>query len=241
MAESYQIYLNSKYATSYYNNTYKFSLNTLEIDEGHYIYLSVVHVSIPYSFYNVHENNNRLEYISNNSGYVINIPVSNYNINQLISYLSSAMPSFTITYSNKTNKITFKHSTYDFTILSSSTCYRILGFDENKSYTSYGTILVSANCINLMTINSIFLLSNLLTYNISSSIPNSQNILCQIPVDNGPNSLIHYYNKNGFRTNLFLKYINDISLRLVDEYNNDINLNGLHFRVTIQLDIEPFK
>ena len=240
MAESYQIYLNSKYAT-YYNNTYKFSLNTLEIDEGHYIYLSVVHVSIPYSFYNVHENNNRLEYISNNSGYVINIPVSNYNINQLVSYLSSAMPSFTITYSNKTNKITFKHSTYDFTILSSSTCYRILGFDENKSYSSYGTILVSANCINLMTINSIFLLSNLLTYNISSSIPNSQNILCQIPVDNGPNSLIHYYNKNGFRTNLFLKYINDISLRLVDEYNNDINLNGLHFRVTIQLDIEPFK
>ena len=241
MAESYQIYLNSKYATSYFNNTYKFSLNTLEIDEGHYIYLSIVHVSIPYSFYNVHENNNRLEYISNNLGYVINIPVSNYNINQLIAYLSSAMPSFTITYSNKTNKITFKHSTYDFTILSSSTCYRILGFDENKSYTSYGTILVSSNCINLMTINSIFLLSNLLTYNISSSIPNSQNILCQIPVDNGPNSLIHYYNKNGFRTNLFLKYINDISLRLVDEYNNDINLNGLHFRVTIQLDIEPFK
>ena len=35
MAESYQIYLNSKYATSYFNNTYKFSLNTLEIDEGH--------------------------------------------------------------------------------------------------------------------------------------------------------------------------------------------------------------
>ena len=203
MAESYQIYLNSKYAYSYYNNTYKFSLNTLEIDEGHYIYLSVVHVSIPYSFYNVHENNNRLEYISNNLGYVINIPVSNYNINQLVSYLSSAMPSFTITYSNKTNKITFKHSTYDFTILSSSTCYRILGFDENKSYTSYGTILVSANCINLMTINSIFLLSNLLTYNISSSIPNSHNVLCQIPVDNGPNSLIHYYNKNGFRTNFF--------------------------------------
>ena len=112
MAESYQIYLNSKYATSYFNNTYKFSLNTLEIDEGNYIYLSIVHVSIPYSFYNVHENNNRLEYISNNLGYVINIPVSNYNINRLISYLSS----FTITYSSKTNKITFKHSTHGFII-----------------------------------------------------------------------------------------------------------------------------
>ena len=241
MAESYQIYLNSKYADSYYNNTYKFSLNTLEIDEGHYIYLSVVHVSIPYLFYNVHENNNRLEYICNSSAYIINIPISNYNINQLISYLSSVMTSFTITYSSITNKITFKHSTYDFTILSSSTCYRILGFDENKSYTSQLLTLVSVNRINLHTINSIFLLSNLLTYNISSSIPNSQNILCQVPVNNAPNSLIHFYNKNGFRTNLFLKYINNINLRLVDEYNNDMNLNGLHFRVTLQLDVEPFK
>ena len=44
-----------------------------------------------------------------------------------------------------------------------------------------------------------------------------------------------------FRTNLFLKYSNNITLRLVDEYNDDINLNGLHFRVTLQLDIEPFK
>ena len=80
-----------------------------------------------------------------------------------------------------------------------------------------------------------------MTYNITSSIPNSQNILCQIPVNNSPNSIIHFYNQNGFRTNLFLKYLNEISLRLVDEYNNDIDLNGLHFRVTIQLDIEAFK
>ena len=241
MAESYQIYLNSKYADSYFNNTYKFSLNTLEIDEGHYIYLSVVHVSIPYSFYNVHANNNKLEYILNGQFYVVNIPVSNYNVNQLITYLSSVMNNFNITYSSITNKITFQHSTYNFTFLSSSTCYRILGFSDNKSYASSSFILKSANCINLHTINSIFLLSNLMTYNISSSIPNSQNILCQIPVNNSPNSIIHFYNQNNFRTNLFLKYLNDISLRLVDEYNNDIDLNGLHFRVTIQLDIEAFK
>ena len=241
MAESYQIYLNSKYADSYFNNTYKFGLNTLEIDEGHYIYLSVVHVSIPYSFYNVHANNNKLEYICNNQFYIVNIPVSNYNVNQLITYLSSVMNDFNITYSSIANKITFQHYLYNFSFLTSSTCYRIIGFSDNKTYNSESLILKSANCINLHTINSIFLLSNLLTYNMSSSIPNSQNILCQIPVNNSPNSIIHFYNKNSFRTNLFLKYINDISLRLVDEYNNDIDLNGLHFRVTIQLDIEAFK
>ena len=37
MSESYQIYLNSKYADSIINNTFKFNLNTLEIDDGNYI------------------------------------------------------------------------------------------------------------------------------------------------------------------------------------------------------------
>ena len=65
MAESYQIYLNSKYADTQNNDTYKFQLNTLEVQEGYYIYLSVQNVSIPYSFYNVNASNNILEYILN--------------------------------------------------------------------------------------------------------------------------------------------------------------------------------
>ena len=39
MAESYQLYLNSKYADTANNNTYKFQLKTLDIEEGYYIYL----------------------------------------------------------------------------------------------------------------------------------------------------------------------------------------------------------
>ena len=63
MAESYQIYLNSKYADTQNNDSYKFQLNTLDVQEGYYIYLSVQNVSIPYSFYNVNESNNKIEYI----------------------------------------------------------------------------------------------------------------------------------------------------------------------------------
>jgi hypothetical protein len=241
MGESYQIYLNSKYADSIFNDVYKFSLNTLEIEDGHYIYLSVQNVSIPYSFYNIHDSNNKLYYIVDSLMYTITIPISNYNINQLINYLLSVMTNFNITYSSMTNKITFTHNTLNFTFLNLSTCYRILGFVGNVSYNSASNLLISENCINLMSVKSIFLLSNLITYNISSSIPNSQNILCQIPVNNSPNSIIQFYNTNHFRTNLFLKRLDNVSFKLVDEYNNVINLNGLHFTVTLQLDIEPFK
>ena len=91
MAESYQIYLNSKYADTQNNDTYKFQLNTLEVQEGYYIYLSVQNVSIPYSFYNVNESNNKIEYIIFTQLYTVTIPPSNYNINQFIEYLSSVI------------------------------------------------------------------------------------------------------------------------------------------------------
>ena len=161
MAESYQIYLNSKYADTQNNDSYKFQLNTLEVQEGYYIYLSVQNVSIPYSFYNVNESNNKIEYILNSQLYTVNIPSSNYNVNQFIEYLSSVMTNFTITYSSKTNKITFVHNALNFTLLSSSTCYKILGFKEGINYTSNNVSLTSVSCVNMMTVNSIFVLSNL--------------------------------------------------------------------------------
>ena len=239
MAESYQIYLNSKYADTSNNGNYKFQLNTLEVQEGYYIYLSVQNVSIPYSFYNINESNNMLEYILDGSLYTIYIPVSNYNINQFIEYLSSVMNGFTIVYSSRTNKITFIHNTFNFSFLASSTCYKIIGMKEKLNYTSDGFTLESDKCVNMMTVNSIFVLSNLMTYNIASSLPNSQNILCQVLVNNSPNSIIQYSNTNHFRTNLFINRLSNINLKLVDEYNNTINLNGLNFIVTLQLDIEP--
>ena len=239
MAESYQIYLNSKYADTQNNDTYKFQLNTLEVQEGYYIYLSVQNVSIPYSFYNVNESNNKIEYIIFTQLYTVTIPPSNYNINQFIEYLSSVMTDFKITYSSKTNKITFVNNMINFTFLSSSTCYKILGFKEGINYTSSNVSLTSVNCVNMMTVNSIFVLSNLMTYNISSSLPNSQNVLCQVLVNNAPNSIIQCSNTNHFRTNLFINRLSNINLKLVDEYNNAINLYGLNFIVTLQLDIEP--
>jgi len=239
MAESYQLYLNSKYADTTNNDTYKFQFKTLDVEEGYYIYLSVQNISIPYSFYNVNDSNNKIEYVLNSQLYTVNIPPSNYNVHQFIEYLSTAMTNFTITYSSRTNKITFSHNAFNFTLLSSSTCYKILGFKEGVNYTSNNVSLTSVNCVNMMTVNSIFVLSNLMTYNISSSLPNSQNVLCQVLVNNAPNSIIQYSNTNHFRTNLFVNRLTNINLKLVDEYNNAINLNGLNFIVTLQLDIEP--
>jgi hypothetical protein len=110
--ESIQIYLNSKYADKYNNNSLsdcEFNLPLINIDDGFYIYLSVVRALIPFSFYNINSNNNFLSYKINTTTYNINIPVGNYNITTLINALSTLMSNFTITYDSIKNLLTFKY------------------------------------------------------------------------------------------------------------------------------------
>jgi hypothetical protein len=240
MSESFQIYLNSTNADNINNNIYNFILPNLEIADENYIYLSVQYASIPYSFYNINTTNNVLIYTLNLVNYTVTITPGNYNITQLVTFLKSNMSGFTISYNSITNKMTFSHSTYNFTFLSTSTCQEILGFKTNTNYTSTTLSLISMNCVSLIPIKCINIVSNLLTYNINKSNPNNQSILCCMPITTQPNSIIEYKNNNNFRSNLFINQISNITIKLADQNNNILNLNGLDFFLTIQLDIEKF-
>ena len=240
MSESFQIYLNSTNADSVSDYSYNFILPNLEIADGNYIYLSVQYANIPYSFYNINSTNNVLNYTLNSVNYTITITSGNYNITQLISSLKLLLAGFTISYNSITNKITFSHATYNFSFLASSTCHEILGFVKNTTYVSSNLSLISKNCVSLIPIKCINIVSNLLTYNINKSNPNNQSILCCIPVITQPNSIIEYKNNNNFRSNLFINQISDIKIKLTDQNNNALDLNGLDFFITIQLDIERF-
>ena len=240
MSESFQIYLNSTNADNINNNIYNFILPNLEIADGNYIYLSVQYANIPYSFYNINTTNNVLIYTLNLLNYTVTITPGNYNITQLITFLKSNMSGFTISYNSITNKMNFSHSTYNFVFLSTSTCQEILGFKTNTNYTSTTLSIISINCISLIPIKCINIVSNLLTYNINKANPNNQSILCCMPVTTQPNSIIEYKNNNNFRSNLFINQISNITIKLTDQNNNTLDLNGLDFFLTIQLDIEKF-
>jgi hypothetical protein len=149
------------------------------------------------------------------------------------------MTNFSITYNNINNKFTFVNTTYDFSILSTSTCLNILGFGSS-TYTSTSLSLTSINCVNVNNIKCINVMSNLITYNINKSILNNNSILCCISVNKPPYSIIEYQNPNNFRTNLFINNISSIKIKLVDDNNNLIDLNGLNFNMTLQLDVEKF-
>ena len=223
--ESIQIYLNSKYADKYSDGGISdceyIIPETIEIPDGFHIYLSVVSCLIPFSFYNINENNNKLIYsFDGMTMYNIIIPIGNYNINDLVKYFKSNMVGFTISYNQNSNKLTFSHPLNNFMFMSNSTCLSILGFNDNTTVISTGLSLTSINCVNVYNIKTIQVNSNLITYNVNKVQRNNYCILCSIPVSSQPFSLIEYINRTNFRTNLFLNRLQKLKIKLTDDNGN---------------------
>jgi len=241
--ESIQIYINSKSADKYIDNNIsdcEYILPNISVPDGYHIYLSLQKASIPNTMYNINLTNNTLV-VYTNAVNVIPIPEGNYNINQLLTELKSSLPLFTITYNSLTNKFTFVYSS-NFQFYASSTILGVLGFNEGALISSSNFRLESTHCCNLMPIKCINVVSNLTTYNINKAFPNSQNILASIPVNCQPYSMIQYENSNNFRSNLFVNNISTLNIKLVNDSDGQlIDLNGVHYSMTFQLDIVNFR
>lgn len=243
--ESIQITLNSQYATRYVNKSHSncdFYLPNIEIPIQHHIYLSVKSANIPYSFYNINSNNNNLTYYVNGVETILYIDVGNYNAVQLASYFTKWMPNFTVTYSSITNKFTFVHSLYNFTISSYSTCLKIIGFDPNLPLYLESILkeLTSVHCANMQSIQCINIKTNFPTGNIDSYDMKTNKTICCFPVSGMPYSNIIYENRTDFRSNLYTNILTYINIHITDQNNNIINLNGLDWTIVLQLDVVSF-
>jgi hypothetical protein len=257
MTDTIEIYLNSKSANKQNNGTSDvlFHLPPIEVRKDEKAYVNVKQAVIPFSFYNVNETNNLLNFSIETSHqsfntYSISIPFGNYNINQLISYLNSQfllLPAndkhFTITYSVQTNKLTLKHLHHNFQLLSSSTCFELLGFKENE--TQYGSLLTgtiynltSVFGINLFVVRQIYIASNnFILNNINASNPNDSNILASVSVTGNPNSIIHYENTTSRHLIHHLNNVTNLQIKLLDQDGDSLNLNGVNWSITLELII----
>lgn len=245
--ESIQIYLDSKYAIKQNGNSGNayFSIPSIYVEDGNYIYLSVVSCIIPYAFYNINSTNNTLTYdIVGGPQLTFTVPVGNYNINQLLTYINNNWTGYTLTLNLLTNKITItKSAAADFTIYSGG-LGNILGFTSNayglagNSYTVTG-----ASVANLYTITNVNVETNLLTYNVSNISNQTQNrsILASIPVAVAPFSLISYENPSMYKTNLYVGEFNNLSVRLLDNNGAVIDMNGVDYTMTLQITVVPFR
>lgn len=243
-SESVQIYLNSRYATETIdgnpaNSVYY--LPVIEIPDGHHIYLSLQSANIPYSFYSITsvDNSFRWGLVAGtiNTTY---IQPGNYNITQLIDVIKAALgASYTVTYSSITSKILITHATSDF-IIYADTFNHIIGFSKTTDTTSTAQILYGRDCVNLNQIRALNIEVNFPTYNVNVAQPYNQNIIATIPVYVAPFSIITYQNTNNFRTNLYVNKLDQIQIRIIDNNGLLVNMNGIQYQMTLQLDCVKF-
>jgi hypothetical protein len=241
--ETFQIYLSSMSADRIYNNNNcdcEFNLPVIEIPSQYHIHISVQNAVIPFTFYNVNANNNVLCYYMNSTQYDVNITLGNYNVNTLKKFLNDNMPGFTITYNSITNKYTFTNNTAtEFTILACSTCYYLIGFSQ-ENVASVNGVLTSTRVINMAPVRLINVLSNLPTNNINKISSNNKSVICCIPVETQPFSIIHYVNTTGFKINSFTNTISTLQIKLTDQLGTLLDLNGSNWSMTLQVDIVDF-
>ena len=242
--ESIQIYLNSRYATETVGGNIADSiyyLPVIEIPDGMHIYLSLQNANIPYSFYSITSFDNTFIFgLVAGPATTYYVEPGNYTITQFIGVIQAAMgASYTVTYSSITSKILITHATSNF-IIYASTINHILGFSKTTNTTSAANLLYGRDCINLNQIRVINVEVNFPTYNVNVAQPYNQQILAAIPVYVAPFSIINYTNPNNYRTNLYVNKLDQIQIRLLDNESRLINMNGIQYQMTLQLDCVRF-
>jgi hypothetical protein len=189
----------------------------------------------PISFFVVNDTNNTL--VTSTGTYTIS--EGNYNALSLKTELSSKMTGYTIVYDSNTNKLTFSRGS-SFTFYSSSTCFRILGFQEDTDRVSSSNSLTSDFVVNLAGTSLVYIdIPNITTRNILSKNNGGfttivKSIVCDVPYG----SVLTFVNATGSHVVLGEKYISYLQVRLLDDDYNLLDLNGQYFIMTIEFSYE---
>lgn len=202
--------------------------------------LSLSQFTCPIAFYAVNENNNILNIdLDSGAQYLqVVIPEGNYNINQVIDILKSQLGiDWTITINLQNYKLTFSHSTLDFKIESTSTCWRILGFVEGVEYFSSSRSLTLPNVVNLLGTTQIKVWCPTVSMkNIDGKTGLPSGILSSITVNDINGGMVLYNNLTGFNSKIKEKFFTQFQIDIKDEFDKYINLHGCDYAMVLELE-----
>jgi hypothetical protein len=197
-----------------------------------YNQVSLINAQIPVSYYTINESNNLLV-LSTGSFTLIS---GNYNATSFKTMLLTLLGvSYTMSLDNSTGKYTLS-KIGGFTIMPTTTCYKILGIEKNVTYVSSGTLIFPYPC-NFLGINRLKIKSSVFkTNNLDSNSNGHSDLLATIPVNVSQYSLITYNNLVNFKNIIYNEDVNFIDITITDETDTIVNFNGIDVHLTIQID-----
>jgi len=218
-------------------------ISAIECAEEEEIHAQLISAEIPNSMYNISSavNNNTIVYDTNQT---FTFPEQNYDVKELLRVINAdASFPFAATHNKYTNKLTFTNDTvasHDIN-WTSSLANKLLGYGEanDETVASSGTT-TSPGMVDLATIHSIFIKSDLSSANVISTRAGNSTTLQKISIDVNTYGIV-YLNQQDYRTVSILQKpnISNITFQLTDQNNNLLDFNDINYEFSIQFMIFP--
>jgi len=216
------------------NSELRYNLSGLIKKDKYILYntIRVIHAEFPYSFYIVNEYNNILSLSTGQ----ITIPFGNYNANSFIKELEPLLPvGMTLSFNSTNGKFTFQYNS-EFQILSSTTCYELIGIKQNKQYNSSAGILISEIPANFLGSKNIYVkLPNVILENYNTKTKDYITLLT-IPLNVPPFGIVMYDNKTSSKNLIKNTQLDYLDVAIYDDNNNLIDFNGIEWNIVIEIE-----
>lgn len=246
------ISMNSQDATQFNNGSnlsdlvFDFKNVLVDAEDILYTTIGIVDAQIPVSWYLIDSDTDTIKFTWNSVNYSVTLEHGNYNATTFIAEITKQfqlIPGLVvIILLNKVNgklSFDFKGSSvpyFTFLCNGSKGLFRIIGFDINTNYS--GVDIIPPFPLNLLGIQRLKICSlNLATNDNYDSSKSGTSVLQIIPIDVPAYGLITFTNKLNTFGKLKTKNISSIDIQLLDEFGRYIQMNGIHYCLTIQLTI----
>ena len=202
------------------------------------IHAQMISAEIPYSCYNISPSvkNNTIVF---NTNQTFTLPPKNYDDVELVRVINAeASFPFSVTHDIYTNKLTFTNTSGVTAVINwtSSLANKLLGYGEAVDETILsGATTISPGMLDLATIHSFFIKSDLASGNVLSTRAGNSTTLQKISVDMNGYGII-YLNQQDYRTVSVLQKpsISNITFRMTDQNDNLVDLNDINYEFSIQ-------
>lgn len=209
------------------------------------LHLSLSTAHIPFTFYQFSSNLENLNiYVDGSPSYVLS--EGNYDIYEIIADITANVTfPYSASYNQNSNKITLTNTdatqhTLNFSGLESKGLGKNLGFSDTDIVIASGGSATSDGTVNLQTIHTIYLHSDLALSNVITTETNNYiNIIDQINVDVQPFEIIShgFYESAPFASVLNQEQIKTFQLSIRDQNNRLIQMNNANFELSILVEI----
>jgi|DEB0MinimDraft_6_1074348.scaffolds.fasta_scaffold18808_2 hypothetical protein len=209
------------------------------------IHLQLSSCEIPVSFYNFSSNLNNINLFLDGSSSLI-LTEQHYDIYDLIDEITNNVTfPYSATFNDKKSKITLINTdatqhTINFSEDSSKGLAKALGFNREDIIVSAGGSITSDDVINLNTIHSIFVHTNLPIVNVITTTNNNyRNIIQKIPVNKNFGEIINYnpYQNSLFSSVINSNEINNFNISLRDQNDTLIQFNDVNYEISFLFEV----